>query len=150
SAWTSNRLSRLVKTPKRYLVDPALATAALGLDVRAILRDGDLLGRLLDTFVAAQLRPELVLSPRNPRLYHLRAEGGRHEIDCLAELAGDRVIAIEVKATAAPDPQDVRHLQWLRDELGDRFLSGAVLHTGPGKYPLGERLFAIPICALWG
>jgi len=26
-AWASNRLTRLIKTPKRYLVDPALAGA---------------------------------------------------------------------------------------------------------------------------
>lgn len=149
-AWTSNRLSRLVKAPKRYVVDPALACATLGLDRQAILRDGDLLGRLLDTFVVAQLRPELVSSPRAPRLYHLRVEGGRHEIDCLAELAGDRVVAIEVKATAAPDRADAQHLEWLRDQLGPRFLAGAVLHTGPGSFMLGDRIFALPICALWG
>lgn len=148
-AWSSNRLSRLVKASKRYVVDPALACAALGLDRQAILPDGDLLGRLLDTFVVAQLRPELVSSSRAPRLYHLRDQGGRHEIDCLAELAGDRVIAIEVKATAAPTRADARHLEWLREELGHRFLAGAVLHTGPASFPLGERLFALPICALW-
>jgi uncharacterized protein len=149
-AWTSNRLSRLVKASKRYIVDPALACATLGLDRQAILRDGDLLGRLLDTFVVAQLRPELDSSSRAPRLYHLRAEAGRHEIDCLAELAGDRVLAIEVKATAAPKSTDARHLEWLRDELGQRFLAGAVLHTGPQSFMLGERLFALPICTLWG
>ena len=55
-AWTSNRLSRLVKTPKRYVVGPALVAATLGLDLPGILRDGDLMGRLLDTFVAAQIR----------------------------------------------------------------------------------------------
>jgi predicted AAA+ superfamily ATPase len=149
-AWTSNRLSRLVKGPKRYIVDPALACATLGLDRQAILRDGDLLGRLLDTFVMAQLRPELVLSARAPRLYHLRVEGGRHEIDCLAELFGDRVVAIEVKATAAPSRTDARHLEWLRDQLGHRFLAGAVLHTGPASFTLGDRILALPICALWG
>jgi predicted AAA+ superfamily ATPase len=30
-AWFSNRIKRLVKAPKRYLVDPALVTAVLGL-----------------------------------------------------------------------------------------------------------------------
>ena len=66
-AWLSNRLSRLAKSAKRYLVDPALIGAALRLDVAAVLRDGNLLGRLLDTFVAAQLRPELALSRTRPR-----------------------------------------------------------------------------------
>jgi predicted AAA+ superfamily ATPase len=149
-AWTSNRLQRLVKAAKRYLVDPSLMTSALGLDETAVLRDGGLLGRLVDTFVAAQIRPELTLGRRRPRLYHVRDRAGRHEIDLLAELAADDVVAIEVKATAAPRPDDARHLAWLRDVLGHRFLAGAVLHTGPRKYRLDDRIYAVPICALWG
>ena len=71
------------------------------------------------------------------------------EIDLVAELAAGDVVAIEVKATAAPRPDDARHLSWLRDTLEDRFLAGAVLHTGPRKYRLAERVYAVPICALW-
>src|SRR5439155_13675947 len=90
-AWLTNRLSRLVKAPKRYLVDPGLLGAALTLDVSAAMRDGDLLGRLLDTFVAAQLRPELALGSPRARLYHLREKNGRREVDLLAELAAHHV-----------------------------------------------------------
>jgi hypothetical protein len=61
-AWFSNRVKRLVKTPKRYLVDPALVAAVLGLGRDAILYGPDMLGRLMDTFVAAQLRTELAVS----------------------------------------------------------------------------------------
>lgn len=149
-AWLTNRLSRLVKGSKRYVVDPSLMGAALRLDVAAVLNDGNLLGRLLDTFVMAQLRPETALSPSRPRLYHLRERNGRREVDLLAELAAHRIIAVEVKATAAPTRDDARHLAWLRDVLGDRFLVGVVLHTGPGSFALGQRLFAAPIAVLWG
>jgi predicted AAA+ superfamily ATPase len=58
-AWFSNPIKRLVKAPKRYLVDPALVTAVLGLGSDAILYGPDMLGRLLDTFIAAQLHAEL-------------------------------------------------------------------------------------------
>jgi len=149
-AWVSNRLKRLVRTPKRHLVDPALAAAVLRLDTDAVLRDGDLLGRLLDTFVAAQLRAELPVCATRPRAYHLRQEQGRHEIDLLAELAGHRVIAFEVKADAAPGNDAAKHLRWLRDELGARFIAGVVLHTGPRIYDLDDRIRAVPICTLWG
>ena len=148
-AWTANRLNRLVRSAKRYLVDPSLATTALNLDARAVMRDGDLIGRLLDTFVAAQLRPELELTAPRPRLYHLREKEGRREIDLIAEIAAADVLAIEIKATAAPDLADARHLVWLRDTLGERFLAGAVLHTGPRPFRLAERVLALPICALW-
>lgn len=149
-AWTSNRLKRLVKQPKRYLIDAALVAAALGVDEAGTMRDGNLLGRVLETFVVAQLRAELATSSTGPRLFHLRTAGGRHEVDLVAELAGGRLIAIEVKAGAAVRREDARHLAWLRDEVGERFLAGVVLHTGSRAYGLGERILAAPICCLWG
>jgi len=149
-AWTSNRLKRLSLRTKRYLIDPALAAALLRLDVGAVLRDGDVLGRLLDTFVVAQLRSELAICQTRPRLYHLREEHGRYEVDVLAELGGGNLLALEVKADAAPDRDAARHLAWLRDRLGERFAQGVVFHTGPAAYQLSERIIALPICALWG
>lgn len=149
-AWTSNRLKRLVHRPKRYLIDAALIATALRLDEQGVMNDGDLLGRILDTFVAAQLCPELQVSATRPRLHHLRTEQGRHEIDLIAELAGQRVVGIEVKASAAPTREDAKHLRWLHDELGERFLAGIVLHTGPRAYELDEKITAAPIAVLWG
>lgn len=148
-AWTSNRLRRLSLSPKRYFVDPALSTAALGLDADAVLRDGDLLGRLLDTFVAAQLRAECATGEARPRLYHLREEHGRRDVDVLAEVGGRDVLTFEVKATAAPGRDAAGHLTWLRERLGERFQGGVVLHTGSALLELDERVIAAPIAALW-
>jgi predicted AAA+ superfamily ATPase len=147
--WTSNRLKRLIRSPKRYLIDPALLAGVLRLDATAIVRDGDLLGRVLDTFVASQLRAELAIAESRPRLFHLRLEQGRHEIDLLAELAGGGIVGIEVKADAAPRGDAARHLFWLRDRLGQRFVHGVMMHTGPRAYALGERITAVPISTLW-
>lgn len=149
-AWTSNRLKRLVRLPKRQLVDAALIATVLRLDVDGVMRDGDVLGRILDTFVTAQLRVEAAHSATRPRLHHLRTQQGRHEVDVVAELAGQRLIGIEIKATAAPTAGDARHLAWLRDELGDRFQVGVLFHTGPRLFQLGERIVAAPIATLWG
>lgn len=148
-AWSSNRLTRLIRTPKRYLVDPSLVSSTLRLDRAAAMRDGNLLGRLLDTFVAAQIRPELVIAQSRPRWYHLRDKGGRHEIDLVVEFGGGRVAGIEIKASAAPTRHDARHLEWLREALGDRFASGVVLHTGPRTFQLSEQIYAAPISTLW-
>ena len=67
-----------------------------------MISDGDMLGRMLDTFVVAQLRPETVVAESEPRLFHLRTEGGRHEVDLVVELGGQRIVGIEIKASAAP------------------------------------------------
>lgn len=149
-AWSSNQLNRLVRLPKRHLIEPALLGPLLGVDHRAVLRNGDLLGRILDSFVVAQLRADVEVSAHRPQLFHLRDSNGRRKVDILVELADGRVIAIEVKADAAPGPQAGRHLAWLRGALGDRFAAGVLLHTGPHAYPLTEGLLAIPICAFWG
>lgn len=148
-SWTSNRLKRLVRSPKRYLVDPSLFAGALGVDTTTVLGDGDLLGRLLDTFVTAQLRAEAAVSNTRAHLYHLRQEQGRHEIDTIIELSGQRVIGIEIKATSSPDRDDARHLQWLQDQIGERFIAGIVLHTGPANYQLAEHITAAPISTMW-
>jgi predicted AAA+ superfamily ATPase len=71
-----------------YMTDTSLLTAALHLDELAVMRDGNLLGRLIETYVLAQIRPELELAGFTPRLYHLREKNGRHEIDLIAELSG--------------------------------------------------------------
>ncbi len=148
-AWTTNRLKRLMLSPKRYLIDPALAGAVLRLDANAVLRNGDLLGRLLDTFVASQIRSELAVTAARPRLYHVRQQQGRIEVDLLAELGGGGIVAIEVKASSAPTPDDAKHLATLRDRLGESFVAGVVFHTGPRAYRLGEGIVAAPISALW-
>jgi predicted AAA+ superfamily ATPase len=65
------------------------------------------------------------------------------------ELAGGGIVGIEIKADAAPRGDAARHLFWLRDRLGQRFVHGVVLHTGPRAYAFGERISAVPISTLW-
>ena len=115
-----------------------------------MLRNADLLGRVIDTFVVSQLRPEREVSELAPTLYHLRQDTGRHEIDLLAEAPNGRVVGFEIKSAAAPRPDDAKHLAWLRDELGPDFVCGVLFHTGPRAFRLGERLQALPIATLWG
>jgi len=148
-AWSTNRLKRLVKGPKRYLADPGLFAGVLRVDVDGVMRDGALMGRLLDALVVMHLRVEAEGSSSRPRLFHLRTEQGRHEVDVIGELAGGGVVAIEVKASAAPRADAARHLAWLKERLGTRFLAGAVLHTGPRTYALAEGIIAAPIATLW-
>lgn len=148
-AWRTNRLKRLVVTPKRMLVDPSLFTGVLGVLTADVRRDGDLLGRVLETFVAAQLRAESEVSDLRPLVHHLRQSDGRREIDFVVELRGGEFIAIEVKSDAAPRPDAARHLVWLRDSLGDRFVAGLVLHSGQWTFEVAERIVATPISSLW-
>ncbi len=148
-AWSTNRLKRLTRGPKRYIADAGLWGAAIGADIDVVMNDGNLLGRLIDTFVTSQLRSEAVVDPTRPQYHHIRDREGRHEVDLVADLGARGLVGIEVKAHSAPTARDARHLIWLRDQLGDQFKAGAVLHTGPAKFQLSDSVYAIPICTLW-
>jgi predicted AAA+ superfamily ATPase len=148
-AWWTNRITRLIRGPKRYVVDPSLALAALRIGIQGLTKDGYLLGRIIDTFVVAQLRAQLASCQTQPRLYHLRQEKGQHEIDIIVEYGDGRVFAFEIKTDSAPTREDARHLRWLQSELGERFIGGAVLHTGPRAFRLSDGIVAAPIATLW-
>lgn len=149
-AWTSNRLKRLTLAPKRYLVDPGLFAGVLGVTESEALLDGGLLGRLLETFVIAQIRAETAAAVPTPRLHHLRMAEGRHEVDLVIEVGARRLIAIEVKATSTPDPGDVSHLRWLRRELGESHdVTTVLLHTGTHTVTFDDGTVATPIASLW-
>jgi len=66
-AWWTNRLKRLTKRAKRYIVDPSIALAALRVDLPGLMRDGYLLGRMVETLVVAHLRAELPRRRGTPR-----------------------------------------------------------------------------------
>lgn len=145
-AWSSSEMKRLAKTPKRHLVDPALVGPLLGIDPSGAMRNAALLGALLETFAVLHLRV-LASTARTPlRLYHLRSEG--HEIDLLLERPDRRLIAVEVKASAAPTREDIQHLEWFRDRMGETVVAGILVHTGPRAFRVAERIIAAPLGAL--
>jgi uncharacterized protein len=65
------------------------------------------------------------------------------------EAADGRIVAIEVKAAMDVDDTDTRWLRYLRDRVGDRFVRGIVVCLADEQRPLGDRLTAVPINALW-
>ncbi|MEV5751959.1 hypothetical protein AB0L00_29430 [Actinoallomurus sp. NPDC052308] len=69
-------------------------------------------------------------------------------IDFILEGPDGRVVAIEVKASAAPQRDADRHLRWLRERLGDRFAAGVVFHLGQRSGSLGDGIYALPVSAL--
>ena len=70
-------------------------------------------------------------------------------MDLLIETAGGQLTGIEIKAAATVRTSDARHLAWLRDETGDAFATGIIMHTGPHVFPVSDRIVAAPVSALW-
>jgi hypothetical protein len=147
-AWASNRGKRLVRSPKFYVFDTGLCAALSGLDEQALRRDASLLGPLLETFVAGELKKQLGWSRVRPRLYHFRTHGG-DEVDLVLEDARGRVVGIEVKGSHTVTASDLRGLRALASVAGKSWVQGLVLYLGTQAVPFGPGLVAHPIQALW-
>lgn len=146
--WHSNRLSRLIKTPKLHLTDTGVACALLGLDEAALSDDRGTLGQLLETFVLQEIRRQASWRDDDLRFHHLRDKDGV-EVDLVIEQGGRTLAAVEVKASATVTAADFRGIRRLRDAVGKRFACGVVLYDGEASVGFGDGLFAVPIRALW-
>lgn len=147
-SWHSNRLRRLIKTPKLHLGDTGLACALLGVDAAALQIDRELLGQLLETFIFQELRRQASWQEALVTFYHFRDKDGA-EVDVVLEMSGQRVAGIEVKAAATVKASDFRGLRKLKQAAGKRFAGGVVLYDGETTVPFGDDLYAVPIRCLW-
>jgi predicted AAA+ superfamily ATPase len=146
--WHSNRLSRLVKTPKVHLGDTGLACSLLGLNLEALVRDRPLFGSLHETFVLQELRRQASGYRDEIRFHHFRDKDGA-EVDIVLERGGHQIAGVEIKSAATVQPADLRGLRKLRRATAERFAAGVVLYDGEISASFGEGLYAVPTRALW-
>ncbi|WP_327586525.1 ATP-binding protein [Nonomuraea sp. NBC_00507] len=148
--WSANLSTRAAKTAKSFLTDSGLAAFVLQVNQEALRRPGNnALGGLVETFAFTELIKLRSTTPEPFKIYYFRDRNGR-EIDFVLERFDGRVAGIQVKATASPTAKDAAHLRWLGDSLGERFVSGAVLHLGDQSVSLGGGIQLLPLSALWG
>lgn len=157
-AWlpSRNQINRLSQPPKHQLADPALAARLLGLDQQALLagtesgppvpRDGTLLGHLFESLVTLSAR--VFAQAAEAQVRHLRLKGGEREVDLIVERADQRVVAIEVKLSAAIDDADTKNLRWLREQLGSDLLDAVVVNTGARAYRRKDGIAVVPAALL--
>ena len=146
--WHSNRLSRLVKTPKLHMADTGLACALLEAGADAIEADRALLGQLLETFAFQELRRLASWHEDRISLFHFRDRDGT-EVDIVLERGARGLAGVEVKAAATVSAADFRGLRKLKEAAGARFAGGVVLYDGDMSVGFGDSLYAVPVRALW-
>jgi len=147
-AWHSNRLKRLVKSPKLHLGDTGLASALLGVDAEALDADRQLLGQLTETFVFQELRRQASWHEDPLSFFHFRDKDGV-EVDIVIERGPRAVAAVEVKASATVRAADFSGIRKLKEAVGRNFAGGVVLYDGEIAASFGDGLFAVPIRSLW-
>lgn len=149
-AWHANLGHRVVRSPKLHVADTGMLCSLIGADTERLTTDGTLAGGVFETFAVTEIMRQADCGDfaHDLRPHHYRDQAG-HEVDLVLERFNGDVVAIEVKATASPRPRDAAGLKLLRDNLGDRFKQGILLHLGAGPIPIGDRISAIPLAALW-
>jgi predicted AAA+ superfamily ATPase len=156
-AWTPAfaPLRRLTRTPKHHVVDPALAARMAGVDEASLLRGknskirpfaASWLGALFESLVVQSVRT--YAEAAGARVSHLRTRNTDHEVDIIVEAEDMSVVAIEVKLAGVIEDRDVRHLNWLEEQLGERLIEKVIVTTGPYAYRRSDRVAVVPFALL--
>ncbi|MFZ2963305.1 MAG: DUF4143 domain-containing protein [Rhodoglobus sp.] len=152
-AWhPGNAFTRFGTTPKHFLADPALSARLLGLDEQRLLsaqgdqigvNDKTRLGSLFEALVALSLRTYAQAAEAN--LSHFRTSKGDHEVDFVVHGGNGATVAFEVKLDRTVDDKDVKHLLWLREQIGGALTDSAVIYTGQYAYRRPDGIAVIPL-----
>ena len=133
-AYAVNRTKRLIKSPRIYWGDTGVAMHLADLSEPG--------GAHLENVVLNDL-----LAWRDARLDRAELSYWRttigDEVDVVIE-AGDRLLPIEVKASARPRLKDAAHLRTFRKEYADCARAGLLLHTGRTLDWLAPDVLAAP------
>jgi uncharacterized protein len=71
------------------------------------------------------------------------------EVDVLLEKPDGSVAAIAVKATITVAASDFVAFEAPREQLGKQFRAGVSLYLGSQIVPFGDKLWLVPVPALW-
>lgn len=141
----TNVTQRLVKAPKLYFLDTGLAAYLTEWATSETLEAGAMSGAILETWVIAELLKSYWHAGRRPPFYYYR-DKDRREIDLL--LAQDGVVyPLEIKKTASPSRDDIRHFGAL-ERLGLTVGPGGLICLAEQALPLTATAWAIPAWAI--
>jgi uncharacterized protein len=145
--WRPGIGAREVQAPKAYVVDTGLMAHLMGAGEERIAADDQVTGKIVENFVASELIKHAEWADDAVRLYHYQRE--REDVDVVLEWNDGSIAAVEVKSRATVRRDDWRALAKLRERRGSAFRAGVLIYTGEQTVPLGDRLWAVPLSALW-
>ena len=132
-AYAVNRSKRLIKTPKLYWNDAAVALRLAG---------GSPRGAHFENYVLTDLLTWRDSLPARSEVMYWRTTTGI-EVDFVIEREG-ALLGVEAKTTARPRPEDARGLRAFVEEYRDTAAGGLLLHCGHEAFWLHERVLAVP------
>jgi len=133
-AFAVNRTRRLIKAPRLYWSDTALALFLAG--------ETEPRGPHLENLVLMDLLAWRDVQARRPEVLYWGTATGL-EVDLVVETP-TRVLPVEVKAAARVAPADAKGLEAFLDEYPDLTDGALLLHGGAETFPLTRRVLAAP------
>lgn len=133
-AYSVNRTKRLIKSPKLYWCDTALALHLAG--------ETEPRGPHLENLVLMDLLAWRDTQARRPEVLYWRTVSGQ-EVDFVIETP-TRTLPIEIKAATRLAPADARGLESFLDEYADTSDGALLLYGGLETFPLTRRVLAVP------
>jgi len=73
----------------------------------------------------------------------------QNEVDILIQNRSGDMVGIEVKAAATVTSKDFSGLRKLAEANGNKMVLGMVLYDHDKVIPFGDKLYAVPVSALW-
>ena len=136
--WHANLGKRQVKSPKVYVRDSGLLHQLFGLETEKAMLSHPKVGASWEGFVIEQV---LATEPHDAAYFWATHQGA--EIDLVLR-SGDQFLGVECKRADAP-----RMTPSIRIALDDLGLERvAVVYPGAKRFPLGDRVEAVPLHAL--
>lgn len=158
---TSHHIGGIKKRDKHHLVDPGLATLLLDIRQPHVLEENwdvthmdqtgqHRFGKLFESLVTQSVRAYADACDANTYWLGTTKEGKRaqREVDLIIQDSHQRIVAIEVKLGDTVSASDVRHLRWLRGEMGARWADGLVVNTGSHAYRRDDGIAVVPASLL--
>jgi len=145
--WTVGVSAKTAHRAKVHVTDTGLAAGVLSISAQR-LAAAAIGGAFLESFVLAELTRQATTIDEALTFAHFRDRSGV-EVDIIIERPDGRVVAIEAKSARSVNQRGASGLAFLRERLGDRFECGILFHTGSLTARLGERMWAVPVAALW-
>jgi len=133
---------RLIKSPKLYFNDTALASYLLGLHDRETILNSPSFGNLFETLIVTDVLKRFLHSGEIPSLYYLRSRDGL-EIDLVIELA-QKLHLFEIKSAMTIWPKHAASLERVMKDPKASVRTAGVISRAKGSFSLKKGIVHYP------
>ena len=146
-AWNKTDYDRIGKMPKYFAADTGLIANCLGWGEEDTFLDGDLSGKLIESWVYHEISAIAESSDGRYAISHYRDKDKR-EIDFVVTDGRGEMLGLEVKAGGRVCGEDFKHLKWFAMNLAKAPFRGIVLYSGDEVLSFGDDLYAVPLASV--